>query len=307
MAKEKLYLSRSIITAILVHGVVFSLFIVGFQMKPKSNQAMVDPVNIVKAEVIDGAAIEQEKQRIRQEEEARERRKREEQERKRREAEEKKRQLEEAKRKEEEKRQAEIKQAQEEKRKAEEQAKKEAEARKQAELERKKAEEAKLAAEKKAEEERIRAEENAKKLAEELKKQEEAKRRAEEEAEQKRLEAILEQEEAEMRAEQERAAKAARQRELNTLLSQYIGAIQSKVQNRWRKPPGLDTTNAYCKVYVKQAVGGYIEEVAIKQCSGGNEQFRKSVEEAVWKSDPLPAPPDDELFQRELIITFKPS
>jgi colicin import membrane protein len=58
---------------------------------------------------------------------------------------------------------------------------------------------------------------------------------------------------------------------------------------------------------VKQAVGGYIEEVAIKKCSGGDDQFRKSVEEAVWKSDPLPAPPDDELFQRELIITFRPS
>ena len=307
MGKQKLFIPRSVTIAILVHVVVFSLFIIGFQMKPKANQAMVDPVNIVKAEVIDGAAIEQEKQRIKDEAEARERKRREEQLRKQREAEEKKRQQEEAKRREEEKRQAEIKKAQEEKRKAEEKAKKEAEARKKAELEKKKAEEAKLAAEKKAEEERIRAEENAKKLAEELKKQEEAKRRAEELAEQKRLEAILEQEEAEMRAEQERAAKAARQRELNTLLSQYIGAIQTKVQKQWRKPPGMDTSNAYCKVYVKQAVGGYIEEVAIKQCSGGDEQFKKSVKEAVLKSDPLPAPPDDELFQRELIITFKPN
>ena len=307
MIKGKLFLSRSVIAAILVHVLVFSLFIVGFQMKPKPNQAMVDPVNIVKAEVIDGAAIEQEKQKIRDEAAARERKKREEQLRKQREAEEKKRQQEEAKKREEEKRQAEIKAAQEQKRQAEEKARKEAEARKKAELERQKAEEAKKAAEKKAEEERIRAEENAKKLAEELKKQEEAKRRAEEEAEQKRLQAILEQEEAEIQAEQERAAKAARQRELNTLLSQYIGAIQSKVQNQWRKPPGTDTSNAYCKVYVKQAVGGYIEEVAVRQCSGGDEQFRKSVEEAVWKSDPLPAPPDDELFQRELIITFRPS
>ena len=307
MIKEKLFIPRSAIIAILVHVVVFSLFIVGFQMKPKPNQAMVDPINIVQAEVLDGAAIEQEKQRIRNEQEARERKKREEQLRKQRAAEEKKRQEEEAKRRAEEKRQEEIKQAQEEKRQAEEKAKKEAEARQKAELERKQAEEAKKAAEKKAEEERIRAEENAKKLAEELKKQEEARKRAEAEAEQKRRQAIIEQEEAEIRAEQERAAKAARQRELNTLLSQYIGAIQSKVQNRWRKPPGTDTTNAYCKVYVKQAVGGYIEEVVVKQCSGGDEQFRKSVEEAVWKSDPLPAPPDDELFQRELIITFRPS
>lgn len=307
MAKEKLFLPRSAIIAILVHVVVFSLFIIGFQMKPKHSQANVDPINIVKAEVIDGAAIEQEKQKKRAEQEARERKKREEELRKQRELEEKKRKEEEAKRKKEEKRQAEIKQAQEEKRKAEEQAKKEVEARKKAELEKQKAEEARKLAEQKAEEERKRAEENAKKLAEERKKQEEAKRRAEEEAEQKRLEAILEQEEAEMRAEEERAAKAARQRELNTLQSQYIGAIQGKIENRWRKPPGVDTSDAFCKVRIKQAIGGYIQEVSIVKCSGGNEQFRKSVEEAVWKSDPLPAPPDDDVFLPEFILNFNPS
>lgn len=307
MAKEKLFIPRSAIIAILVHVVVFSLFIFGFQMPSKPSQARVDPVNIVKAEVIDGAAIEQEKQRIKAEAEARERKRREQELRKQREAEEKKRQQEEAKRQQEEQRQAEIKQAKEEKRLAEEKAAKEAEARKQAELEKQQAEQAKKAAEEKAEQERIRAEENAKKLAEELKKQQEAKRKAEQLAEQKRLEAILEQEEAEMRAEQERQAKAARQRELNTLLSQYQNAIQSKIGSRWRKPPGIDTSNAFCKVYVKQAVGGYIQEVVIKQCSGGGEQFKKSVEEAVWKSDPLPAPPDEELFARELLIKFKPS
>ena len=36
------------------------------------------------------------------------------------------------------------------------------------------------------------------------------------------------------------------------------------------------------------------------------EELRKSVEEAVWKSDPLPTPPDDELFHPELSITFDP-
>jgi len=306
VAKQKLFLSRSVITAILVHVVVFTLFIFSFKIQPKASQAIVDPINIVKAEVIDGAAIEQEKQRVRDEQEARERKKREEAQRKKREAEEKKRKQEEAKRLEEEKRKAEIKKAQEEKRIAEENAKKEAEARKQAELEKQKAEEAKKAAEKKAEEERKRAEENAKKLAEELKKQEEAKRRAEEEAEQKRLQAILEQEEAEMRAEEERAAKAARQRELNTLLSTYIGAITGKITSQWRVPPGVDIKNVYCKVRVKQVTGGYIEEVFVKECRGGGEQLRKSVEEAVWKSDPLPTPPDDELFHPELSITFDP-
>ena len=302
MANEKQYLSRSAIIAIAVHILIFALFIVGFEMRPKPSQAIVDPVNIVEAEVIDGQAIEDEKRRIREEQEARERQRREEEQRKKREAEEKKRKEAEAKKRAEEKRQAEIKKAQEEKRKAEEQRKQAEEAKKQAELERKKAEQERL----KAEEERKQAEENARKLAEELKKQEEAKKRAEQEAEQKRLDAILEQEEAEMREAEEAAQRAARQRELNTLLSQYVGAITSKIQSRWRKPPSMDASNASCVVYVEQAAGGYIQKVEVQKCRGGDEQFRKSVEEAVWKSDPLPSPPDDELFTRELKITFEP-
>ena len=58
--------TRSVIIAVAVHIVVFALFVVGYQMKPKPSQAVVDPVNIVKAEVIDGAAIELEKRKKRE-------------------------------------------------------------------------------------------------------------------------------------------------------------------------------------------------------------------------------------------------
>ena len=289
MANEKQYLSRSAFIAIAVHILIFSLFIIGFEMRPKSSQALVDPVNIVEAEVIDGQAIEDEQRRIQEEKEALERKRQEEALRKKREAEEKKRKEEEARKRAEEKRLAEIRKAEEEKRLAEEQRKKAEEAKKQAELERKK------------------AEEDARKLAEELKKQEEAKKQAELKAEQERLEAILEQEEAELREAEEAAQRAARQRELNTLMSEYVGAITSKIQRNWRKPPSMDTSNASCIVYVEQAVGGYIQKVEVQKCRGGDEQFRKSVEEAVWKSDPLPNPPDDDLFSRQLKITFDPS
>lgn len=288
MANEKQYLSRSAFIAIAVHVLIFALFIIGFEMRPESSQALVDPVNIVEAEVIDGQAIEDEQRRIREEKEARERKRREEELRKKREAEEKKRQEEEARKKAEQQRLAEIKKAEEEKRLAEEQRKQAEEAKKQAELERQK------------------AEEDARKLAEELKKQEQARKQAESQAEQERLDAILEQEEAELREAEETAQRAARQRELNTLLSQYVGAIKSKIQSRWRKPPSMETANASCVVYVEQSVGGYIQKVEVQKCRGGDEQFRKSVEEAVWKSDPLPNPPDDELFSRQLKITFDP-
>ncbi len=302
MDTEQRHLTRSVLIAIAVHVLVFALFIIGYQMKPKSSQAIVDPINIVKAQVIDGAAIEMEKHKRREEQKVRERKKRKEELRKQREKEEQTRREAETRKRAEEKRLAELKKAEAAKKQAEA-AKMQAEAaKKQAELERSKAEEAK----KQAEAERKLAEDKAKKLAEQLEKQEAAKRKAEIEAEQKRHAAILEQEEAELREAEERAQRAARQRELNTLLSQYTDAIRAKVQNRWRKPPTMETTDAYCVVYVWQAPGGYIEEVQVKECRGGGELFRRSVEEAVWKSDPLPTPADDELFSRELKFTFQP-
>ena len=56
---------------------------------------------------------------------------------------------------------------------------------------------------------------------------------------------------------------------------------------------------------MRQAPGGYVENVVIEECTG-DEAFRRSVEEAVWKSDPLPSPPTPELFDRELRFKFIP-
>jgi len=285
MVSQKLFSFSSIIIALIVHVGVFVLLIFGLQVTSRPNAGMVDPIKIVQAEVLDGAAIEAEKKRIRQEQAELERQRRELALKKQREKERQQRLALEAKQREEQKRQAEIKKAQRQKKLAE-----------QARIA---AEKAKKQAEIQAEQERKRAEENARKLAEALKKQEQ-------DAEQKRLDAILAEEEAQMRTAEEQFQKAARQRQLNTMLSQYIGAISNKIQSRWRKPAVVENQNVYCIVYVEQALGGYIQTVDVRKCVGGDEQLRKSVEEAVWKSDPLPSPPDAELFQRELKITFEP-
>jgi len=285
MVSQKLFSFSSIIIALIVHVGVFVLLIFGLQVTSRPNAGMVDPIKIVQAEVLDGAAIEAEKKRIRQEQAELERQRRELALKKQREKERQQRLALEAKQREEQKRQAEIKKAQRQKKLAE-----------QARIA---AEKAKKQAEIQAEQERKRAEENARKLAEALKKQEQ-------DAEQKRLDAILAEEEAQMRTTEEQFQKAARQRQLNTMLSQYIGAISNKIQSRWRKPAVMENQNVYCIVYVEQALGGYIQTVDVRKCVGGDEQLRKSVEEAVWKSDPLPSPPDAELFQRELKITFEP-
>jgi len=285
MVSQKLFSFSSIIIALIVHVGVFVLLIFGLQVTSRPNAGMVDPIKIVQAEVLDGAAIEAEKKRIRQEQAELERQRRQLAMKKQREKERQQRLAIEAKQREEQKRQAEIKKAQRQKKLAE-----------QARIA---AEKAKKQAEIQAEQERKRAEENARKLAEALKKQEQ-------DAEQKRLDAILAEEEAQMRTAEEQFQKAARQRQLNTMLSQYIGAISNKIQSRWRKPAVMENQNVYCIVYVEQALGGYIQTVDVRKCVGGDEQLRKSVEEAVWKSDPLPSPPDAELFQRELKITFEP-
>jgi len=285
MVSQKLFSFSSIIIALIVHVGVFVLLIFGLQVTSRPNAGMVDPIKIVQAEVLDGAAIEAEKKRIRQEQAELERQRRELALKKQREKERQQRLALEAKQREEQKRQAEIKKAQRQKKLAE-----------QARIA---AEKAKKQAEIQAEQERKRAEENARKLAEALKKQEQ-------DAEQKRLDAILAEEEAQMRTAEEQFQKAARQRQLNTMLSQYIGAISNKIQSRWRKPAVMENQNVYCIVYVEQALGGYIQTVDVRECVGGDEQLRKSVEEAVWKSDPLPSPPEAELFQRELKITFEP-
>ena len=292
MASQKPFSTSSIIIAVLVHVAVFVLLIFGFQIAPHPNAGLVDPIKIVQAKVLDGAAIEAEKKRIQDEQAELERQRRELALKKQREKETQERLAREAKQREEQKRQAEIKKAQQQKQQAEQ-------ARIAAEKAKKEAEAQKRQAEIKAEQERLRAEENARKLAEALKKQEQAE-------ELERMEAILAEEEAQMRATEEAIQRAARQRQLNTMLSQYIGAISVKIQSRWRMPAGMDNQDVSCIVYVEQAIGGYIQKVDVRKCQGGNQQLQKSVEEAVWKSDPLPSPPDDELFQRELKITFEP-
>ena len=127
---------------------------------------------------------------------------------------------------------------------------------------------------------------------------------AEKAAEQDRLAKILEAEEAEINAAEAEAQRIAKARAMSREIAIYQDAIRSRIQSRWRKPLS-EQPDAWCKVYVRQAPGGYVEDVVVEQCTG-DEAFRRSVEEAVWKSDPLPEPPTPELFDRDLRFKFIP-
>ncbi len=295
MARKNKHLPLSIAIAVVVHVGAFMLLALGYQVKQERESTPHKVINTVKAKVIDEAELVENQRR--REEALR----RKELERQQQLAEQKRLEQQRLKQAEKEKRlqdELERKRLAEEKRRVAEQ-KKAAEAKRQAEL--KKAAEAKRRAEqKKVAEAKRRAEQKkaaeAKRLAE-LKKRKEQEQAA---IDRQRL-ASLEQEEAELNAEAQRMLKA---RERSRLIAEYQDAIRNKIERNWRKPLDYQADDQ-CRVLVLQSLGGAVNDVVVENCTG-NDEFRDSVEKAVWKADPLPEPPAPELFDREVRFTFSP-
>ena len=88
------------------------------------------------------------------------------------------------------------------------------------------------------------------------------------------------------------------------MLNQYIAMIEQRVVRNWQRPssarPGLE-----CEVRVAQAPAGTVLSVQLGRCNG-DAAVRQSIENAVMKSSPLPPPPDPRLFERNLVLVFKP-
>lgn len=177
------------------------------------------------------------------------------------------------------------------KRKAEEAAKQKAEeTRKKAEIE---------AAQKKAAEEQRKTEEVRKKAAAEAKrKADEAAQKQRNAEEQRLLDQLLESEGVGLENEN--------QSQLQILQQRYENDIIQKVQSSWFRPANFQV-GWECKVLVRQGPGGVVLSAAVidSECDG-DEQFRNSVESAVYRADPLPPPEDLSLFARELKLTFRP-
>jgi colicin import membrane protein len=96
------------------------------------------------------------------------------------------------------------------------------------------------------------------------------------------------------------------QRRLNSLREAYILAIRQKVERNWIKPAGSGKMPV-CEVHVVQGPGGIILGVDFGDCGGSTATYRASIENAVYKAEPLPKPEDPELFERELNFFFNPS
>jgi colicin import membrane protein len=121
-----------------------------------------------------------------------------------------------------------------------------------------------------------------------------------------------------VKAEQERA-RLAREAELNAQLAaeerlaaarasgqmaQYIAQITAKIERAWIRPPSA-TAGLQCEVRVTQVPGGAVTAVQVGRCNG-DESVKQSIEAAVYRASPLPQPPDPALFERNLVVTFRP-
>lgn len=111
-------------------------------------------------------------------------------------------------------------------------------------------------------------------------------------------------------AREQGAVKIDRERqELNaaaqkSALSAYAEKIKAKVKGNWILPIDLKG-NPEAVFDVIQLPTGEVLAVKLRKPSG-NVAYDTAVERAILKSSPLPKPDKGELFQRELILTFRP-
>jgi colicin import membrane protein len=143
-------------------------------------------------------------------------------------------------------------------------------------------------------EERAAAERKARE-AEAQKRAAEARQRQAEETDQSEREADLKRS---LAQEQASTARAGPAREA------WLAQIAAKINRAWIRPPTA-RPGIECVLDVTQVPGGEVTEVSVGQCSG-DQAVRESIEVAVYRASPLPAPADPADFDRHLRITFKP-
>ena len=105
-----------------------------------------------------------------------------------------------------------------------------------------------------------------------------------------------------------RARMAAEERQLaaqnSGLLAQYQAQIRARIERAWIRPPTA-RPGLSCEVRITQVPGGEVVGVRVGNCNG-DESVRQSIEAAAYRASPLPLPPDPSLFDRNLLVTFKP-
>jgi colicin import membrane protein len=88
------------------------------------------------------------------------------------------------------------------------------------------------------------------------------------------------------------------------LLNQYLAILNQHIVRNWNRPPSA-RAGIECEIRVAQAPGGTVLSVQLGRCNG-DAAVRQSIEAAVMRASPLPPPPDARVFERNLLLIFKP-
>ncbi len=142
------------------------------------------------------------------------------------------------------------------------------------------------------------AEDKKRKDAEEKKRREIAEKKRREEAERIRLQ---QQKEREIQAQIAAEQNAAKQQKILTEVQKYVALIKNKISRNWI----VGNQTGQCVLEVKLAAGGYI--VDVREISG-SPGICRSAQAAVYKADPLPVSPKQDVFNkmRTLRLTLDP-
>ena len=87
--------------------------------------------------------------------------------------------------------------------------------------------------------------------------------------------------------------------------AEYKALIEVRINRAWIRP-ATARAGIQCEVRVTQVPGGEVVGVQVTRCNG-DAAVRESIEAAVYRASPLPQPPDPDLFDRNLVVTFAPN
>jgi colicin import membrane protein len=181
------------------------------------------------------------------------------------------------------------------------QAEADAKKKKDAEAQRLKQQADKQAAERKAAEQK-KAEEAARRKQEQDAKAEQAAAAKRDSEERARVEQAMREEALRREADLEQRARAEGERQ--TQLAEWARALVSHVQRNYKTPPGAPEDFS-CQVRMQLLPDGTVTNAKIvKSC--GSAPLDRAVEDAVYRSSPLPKPADPDVFDRDLTINFTP-
>jgi colicin import membrane protein len=97
-----------------------------------------------------------------------------------------------------------------------------------------------------------------------------------------------------------------KRKQMLSLRETYISAISAKVRDNWRTPARI-SPKAQCDLRITQTPKGSVTSVKVLNCNEfATKQFKEAAEKAVYRSEPIPAPPVKELFERVITFEFKP-